>query len=117
MLLLVLDLPQLYSKPSPGALLNTLDSLALRASTFAAPESPDAVVHQPELCRYLTSIISSRLAWIKDEAQREAIWAAASARLSERSGRTGSSSPQTHDSLTPHEKPELTRKRHQPCRT
>lgn len=37
--------------------------------------------------RYLTSIVSSGLSWIEDEDAREAIWSAASARLSERSGR------------------------------
>lgn len=38
--------------------------------------------------RYLTSIIASPLHWIEDEHSRERIWCAASARLSERSGRT-----------------------------
>lgn len=38
--------------------------------------------------RYLTKIISSPLAWIEDDDTKEKIWEAASARLSERSGRT-----------------------------
>ena len=37
---------------------------------------------------YLTSIISSPLNWIKDDAEKEQIWEATSQRLSERSGRT-----------------------------
>lgn len=40
------------------------------------------------LPRYLTSIISSSLHWVGDEDTKEQIWTAASARLSERSGRT-----------------------------
>ena len=39
--------------------------------------------------RYLTSIISSPLAWIQEEEVREKIWELASVRLSERSGRSG----------------------------
>jgi Lysine methyltransferase len=37
---------------------------------------------------FLTSIVSSSLSWIEDEEAKEQIWTAASARLSERSGRT-----------------------------
>ncbi len=43
----------------------------------------------PGLTRYLTSIISSQLSWIEDEATRERIREAASRRLSERCGRMG----------------------------
>lgn len=39
--------------------------------------------------QYLTSIISSPLAWLPSDEAREAVWDAASARLCERSGRTG----------------------------
>lgn len=38
---------------------------------------------------YLTKIISSPLAWIADDGEKELIWEAAAQRLSERSGRTG----------------------------
>lgn len=38
--------------------------------------------------QYLTKIVSSRLAWIQDEEEKEKIWDTASVRLSERSGRT-----------------------------
>ena len=48
--------------------------------------------YKPELARYLTSIISSPLAWIHTEEAREVIWDAASARLSERAGRTAAPS-------------------------
>jgi predicted nicotinamide N-methyase len=36
---------------------------------------------------YLTSIVSSSLSWIEDDEEKDSIWTAASARLSERSGR------------------------------
>lgn len=39
--------------------------------------------------QYLTSIISSPLSWLKSDEIREQVWEEASARLSERSGRTG----------------------------
>ena len=41
------------------------------------------------IAKYLTSIIASQLAWIPDDVEKERIWEMASARLSERSGRTG----------------------------
>lgn len=40
------------------------------------------------MTRYLTSIVSSSLRWIDNEESKEQIWDQASARLSERSGRT-----------------------------
>jgi predicted nicotinamide N-methyase len=39
--------------------------------------------------KYLTSIVSIELMWIKDEAEREEVWDQASLRLAERSGRAG----------------------------
>jgi D-xylulose reductase len=102
---LVLDLPQLYTRPSAETLLETLEILTL------APQSWDvntdthhkdgdvehgeinakrrAVQVNPEgVTRYLTSIVSNPLKWIHDEEIKEEIWNQASFRLSERSGRT-----------------------------
>ena len=92
--LTVHDLPQLYSKPSANALLQALSSLE-RAPTSFAHES--AVPHAETssstglsgLARYLTDVVASSLSWIDEEDEREQVWHAASARLSERSGRTG----------------------------
>lgn len=101
----VLDLPQLYTKPSAEALLETLALLTSappsweyqsddtttarsdldnheRAITGVAKVDPEGVT------RYLTSIVSNSLRWIHDEEVKEEIWSQASHRLSERSGRT-----------------------------
>ncbi|KAF1954507.1 hypothetical protein CC80DRAFT_119323 [Byssothecium circinans] len=102
----VLDLPQLYTKPSAESLLSTLALLT------TAPPSWDnhpietvdggryeedeewsdkhlTVQINPEgVARYLTSIISNSLGWIHDDAVKEEIWNQASTRLSERSGRS-----------------------------
>jgi D-xylulose reductase len=91
---IVLDLPQLYTKPSAESLLHTLALLTSAPLSWdRANAGDDAVVSQvqvnPEgVTRYLTSIVSSSLKWIEDEDAKGAIWDQASARLSERSGRT-----------------------------
>ncbi|KAJ5682912.1 hypothetical protein N7462_006077 [Penicillium macrosclerotiorum] len=86
----VLDLPQIYEKPSGTDLIKALALLTLQPRTFGT--SADAVkgpaVQPAGVARYLTSIISSPLSWLETEELREAVWDAASARLSERSGRT-----------------------------
>ena len=77
-------------------MLETLDQLAIRPTTFdnrdgGKEESPRMAGEG--IPRYLTSIIGSPLSWIENEATREWIWETASARLSERSGRTGMQLP------------------------
>ncbi|KAL1612769.1 hypothetical protein SLS60_000998 [Paraconiothyrium brasiliense] len=101
----VLDLPQLYTKPSARALLDTLALLTSAPPSWdykAGPDTkdgtsvvalregePSAAQIDPEgVARYLTSIVSNNLKWIQDEEVREEIWNQASLRLSERSGRT-----------------------------
>ncbi|KAL4809289.1 VPS28 protein-domain-containing protein [Aspergillus unguis] len=89
--LAVLDLPQIYTKPSGTELLQTLALLTLKPRTFSAkPYEPtkSRTVESAGLTRYLTSIIASPLSWLATDELRETIWDAASARLSERSGRT-----------------------------
>jgi predicted nicotinamide N-methyase len=105
----VLDLPQLYTKPSATAILDALALLTtappsweLNANDQEAndQEASDAsskhksrnaqteVRVNPEgVARYLTSIISSTLKWIEDDEVKEEIWNQTSLRLSERSGR------------------------------
>lgn len=87
----MLDLPQIYQKPSGTDLIKALALLALQPRTFGT--SADAVkgpaVQPAGVTRYLTSIISSSLSWLDTEELREAVWDAAAARLSERSGRAG----------------------------
>ena len=100
----VLDLPQLYTKPSAEALLETLALLTSAPPSWDRKGSP--VANNEDACdacgadktateidpegvtRYLTSVVSSNLRWIQDDETREHIWNQASLRLSERSGRT-----------------------------
>lgn len=94
--MLVLDLPQIYTRPSASILLQTLARLAIKPSSWTAgaefdrgSEDDVAPIDEHGIPQYLTSIISNELLWIEDEDDRERVWEAASARLSERSGRTG----------------------------
>jgi D-xylulose reductase len=102
-LYLALDFPQLYTKPSAEALLETLALLttappswesrnaakeAEGGNTLATSEVRAVQVNPEGVTRYLTSIVGSGLQWIEDEDIREQIWDQASARLSERSGRS-----------------------------
>ena len=89
----VLDLPQLYTRPTPTTLLATLESLSLEPAVWdtdsTAGHTAKLHVSNPTaLASYLTTIIASPLAWIPDDTLKDLIYDAASARLSERSGRT-----------------------------
>ncbi|GIJ83415.1 hypothetical protein Asppvi_002235 [Aspergillus pseudoviridinutans] len=88
----VLDLPQIYSKPSGTDLLRALDLLAIKPRSFGTSAGQEVVksrtVEPSGVTRYLTSIISSPLSWLDTDELREAIWDTAAARLSERAGRT-----------------------------
>ncbi|KAG6999598.1 NADH-cytochrome b5 reductase [Physcia stellaris] len=91
----VLDLPQLYTRPSAPILFDTLTKLTIKATAWSSEsekcsKGPDSTVAIDEdgIPQYLTSIIASQLRWIEDEHVREQVWEMASARLSERSGRT-----------------------------
>ncbi|CAG7955402.1 unnamed protein product [Penicillium salamii] len=87
--IVVLDLPQLYQKPSGTELVRALALLCLQPRTFGitADVAKGPAVQPAGVTRYLTSIIASSLAWLETDELREAIWDAAGARLSERSGR------------------------------
>jgi predicted nicotinamide N-methyase len=95
----VLDLPQIYTKPSGQDLLLTLDNLKSEPSTWQTSntvadlkqpklDSGKVKVRSQGLPSYLTKIISSPLTWIDDDAVKEAIWESAAQCLSERSGRS-----------------------------
>lgn len=89
---LVLDLPQIYTKPSGTELMKALDLLAIKPRSFGtdAQEAVERPSVQPAgVTHYLTSIVASPLSWLDNDQLREAVWDAASARISERSGRTG----------------------------
>ena len=90
----VLDLPQIYTRPSPDVLLRTLTELAIKPVSWDVGANGESLAgdtrfNEEGIPKYLTSIVASRLAWIEDEDVREQIWELASLRLSERSGRTG----------------------------
>lgn len=101
----MLDLPQIYTRPSADTLLETLDLLTLAPQSWDVEKDANTELAHPEhreqharrravqvnpegVTRYLTSIVSNPLKWIDDDETREAIWDQASLRLSERSGRT-----------------------------
>ncbi|OQO11722.1 hypothetical protein B0A48_03449 [Cryoendolithus antarcticus] len=99
----VLDLPQLYSKPSASVLLSILTDLRSEPPSWQAtpksgtprstsgastPARPRRKITNEGVPAYLTKIISSPLVWIESEDDRERIWDLAAKRLSERSGRT-----------------------------
>ena len=88
----MLDLPQIYTKPSGTELMKALDLLAIMPRSFGtnAQEAEERPSVQPAgVTHYLTSIIASPLSWLDTDQLREAVWDAASARISERSGRAG----------------------------
>ncbi|KAJ8114566.1 hypothetical protein OPT61_g3579 [Boeremia exigua] len=101
----VLDLPQIYTRPSAETLLRTLELLTLTPQSWDIEQDANTDLGHPEhteqsarrkavhvnpegVTRYLTSIVSNPLKWIHDEEVKEEIWNQASFRLSERSGRT-----------------------------
>lgn len=84
---IVHDLPQLYQNPSASKLLETLRLLAPSTpSNFSSTTRRQ--VEPLGVPRYLTSIISSPLAWLESDVQREEIYNLASHVLASRSGRT-----------------------------
>jgi hypothetical protein len=88
----VLDLPQIYTRPSAIEILNALDLLTIQPRNFEcnAEEAVKRQTVQPTgVPRYLTSILASSLSWLESDEVREAIWNIAATRLSERSGRAG----------------------------
>jgi predicted nicotinamide N-methyase len=88
--LVVYDLPQLYTQSPASSLFEVLIWCARPVSSFSDGDvctAETSSIDPSGVTRYLTSIISSPLSWIEDEDVREQIWEAASARISERSGR------------------------------
>ncbi|KAL8947644.1 MAG: hypothetical protein Q9222_006101 [Ikaeria aurantiellina] len=87
----ILDLPQLYTHPSATELLSTLNALQVKPSAWGneeKDESHHSIVDEKGVPAYLTTIIASPLPWINSSSIKEQIWETASARLSERSGRS-----------------------------
>ena len=93
----VLDLPQVWERPSYESLASALESLAIappvwnhrrRRSEILEAQESLASQHKAEATRYLSSIIGSPLDWIATDELRETLWDLASRRMSERCGRS-----------------------------
>lgn len=88
----MLDLPQLYQRPSFDILMAVLELLDLPPSSFHATD-PETVLIQPDgVTAYLTKIVASPLSWLSSDAERDSVLETSSHRLAQRSGRTGMSS-------------------------
>lgn len=87
--LLVLELPQIYTKPSYESLITALISLELAPSSWASEREQPRIEDTKAVAAYLTQVVSNGLRWLENDEQRERIYDLASRRLSERSGRTG----------------------------
>lgn len=89
----VLELPQLYQRPSAASLLSTLADLGTEPLSWdpvkSSTHTSRKTISSEGVPAYLTKIISNPLSWISDDSERERIWETAAQRLSERSGRTG----------------------------
>ncbi|KAL3708249.1 Protein-lysine N-methyltransferase rrg1 [Talaromyces marneffei ATCC 18224] len=87
---IVLDLPQLYTKPLAIEILKALDHLAIQPKSFGfgVRDVARRKIDPTGVTEYLTTIISSSLKWVESDDLREQIWDVAAARLSERAGRT-----------------------------
>lgn len=86
----VLDLPQLYQKPSAESLLGTLKLLRTAPVNWEEeqPGQSKVTLNMEGIPRYLTSIIASPLSWIDSPELTDQIREVASQCLSERSGRS-----------------------------
>lgn len=89
-----LDLPSLAARPDPSVLLHLLKGL--QRSTVYSPgaksEPSGGLDTNPAFAKalfaWLTTLVSSPLAWIPTDAAKEEIWDLASVRMAERCGRT-----------------------------
>lgn len=87
----------MWERPGYDALVDVLQSLEMSPPIWNHNRRRSDILHEQEslasqrkgeVTRYLSSIISSPLAWIEDEDQKETLWTLASKRTSERCGRT-----------------------------
>lgn len=85
----VLDLPQLYTKPSYEALLDALNRLQVKPPSWTSNGVPVVSEDRAAIAFYLSKVVGSSLKWLEKEDHKEEIWELASKRLSERAGRSG----------------------------
>lgn len=90
------ELPRLWQKPAFEELLDCLDKLQIKPPVWRSKQSRTDVLSEQnavfkdrrEVNQFLSSVVSSSLAWIDNDDQREELWTVASRRLAERCGRT-----------------------------
>jgi len=87
----VLDLPQIASRPTYEELIQALARLKVKPASWASriANQPQSERERKACARYLTNIISSNLAWLHSDDEREKLWEEGSRCLAERCGRTG----------------------------
>ncbi|KAI1407745.1 S-adenosylmethionine-dependent methyltransferase-like protein [Hypoxylon sp. FL1857] len=93
----IVDLPQVWQKPTSEELLASLKLLKVDPPIWNPKTSRKVILEtyqnaaqfRREVAAYLSSIIKSNLGWIQDEDEKEALWDEASRRLAERCGRAG----------------------------
>ncbi len=91
LLTLVLDLPQIVSRPSYEELIQALAKLKVKPASWGSriANQPQSERERKACARYLTNIISSNLTWLRSDEEREKLWEEGSRCLAERCGRTG----------------------------
>ncbi|KAJ4297036.1 hypothetical protein N0V88_003952 [Collariella sp. IMI 366227] len=93
------ELPHLWQKPAYEVLLQRLEKLRVEPRVWGLQVSRADILKEQtitshdrrEIISFLSTIISSSLAWLNTDDEREVIWEEASKRMSERCGRTGMS--------------------------
>lgn len=93
----VLDLPQVWQRPSYEALLACFHDLKYELPIWDPSISRRAVLNdeehsaqfQRQVAGYLSAMIKSGFSWIEDDDERDVLWSEASRRISERCGRAG----------------------------
>jgi hypothetical protein len=94
------ELPHLWQKPSYTELLTCLEGLRVQLCVWNPRKQRQTSKTAPtydrrEVISFLSSLISSPLAWLSSDEEREVIWDQASKRMAERCGRTGMKSAET----------------------
>ncbi|OLL27147.1 Protein-lysine N-methyltransferase rrg1 [Neolecta irregularis DAH-3] len=77
--------PNLSSCPSFQVLYNFVEDFRVSPPNFESPAQPSFL--SPDSWGWLITVVSSDLAWIEDDVQKELIWESTSRRISERCGR------------------------------
>lgn len=102
------ELPRLWQKPDFEELLDYLNKLQVKPPVWRSNQSRVDVLSEQnavfrdrrEVNRFISAVVSSSLAWIDNDDQREALWTMASRRLAERCGRTGTPKHGSHHQTT-----------------